>query len=157
VVKENLTATLRDTLKHRAGDLQTALGEAEAGLLDAISCGYGLLRIELSVALSRIRLAWPDPPRAMQAARGALDLAPHPDCQYTCGEADAAQAWGEAYFANHEHTHAARIHSRTRTVDSFLTTTRPDGSGITVVRICESLSVRPPRAAPKWLISGDWE
>ena len=25
-----------------------------------------------------------------------------PDCQYAWGEADAAQVWGEAYFANHE-------------------------------------------------------
>jgi hypothetical protein len=94
------------------GDLQTALGEAEAGLLHAVSCGYGLLRIELLVALSRIRLAWPDPPRAIQAAREALDLASHPDCQYAWGQADAAQAWGEAYFANHEHTLAARAFTR---------------------------------------------
>ena len=31
-----------------------------------------------------------------------LDLATHPDCQHAWGEADAAQVWGEAYFANHE-------------------------------------------------------
>ena len=78
------------------GDSQAALGEAESGLLHAVSCGYGLLRIELLVALSQIRLAWPDPPKAIQAAREALDLAAHPDCQYAWGEADAAQAWGEA-------------------------------------------------------------
>ena len=89
-----------------------ALGEAESGLLHAVSCGYGLLRIELLVAMSRIRLAWPDPPKAIQAAREALDLAAHPDCQYAWGEADAAQAWGEAYFANHEPTLAKRAFTR---------------------------------------------
>ena len=86
------------------GDTQAALGEAETGLLHAVACGYGLLRIELLVALARIRLAWPDPPKAIQAAREALDLAAHPDCGYAWGEADAAQAWGEAYFANREPT-----------------------------------------------------
>jgi tetratricopeptide (TPR) repeat protein len=96
----------------KTGDLQSARGEAEAGLLHAVSCGYGLLRIELLVVLSRIRLAWPDPPRAIQAAREALDLASHPDCQYAWGQADAAQAWGEAYFANHEPTLSARAFTR---------------------------------------------
>lgn len=84
------------------GDNQAALGEAETGLLHAVACGYGLFRIELLVVLARIRLAWPDPPKAIQAAREALDLATHPDCGYAWGEADAAQAWGEAYFANSE-------------------------------------------------------
>jgi hypothetical protein len=84
------------------GDTPTALAEAETGLLHAVACGYGLLRIELLVTLARIRLAWPDPPKAIQSAREALDLATHPDCQYAWGEADAAQVWGEAYFANHE-------------------------------------------------------
>ena len=32
----------------------------------------------------------------------------HPDCQYAWGEADAVQAWGEAYFANHEPALAPR-------------------------------------------------
>jgi hypothetical protein len=90
------------------GDTQAAKGETDAGLLHAVSCGYGLLRIELLVALARIWLAWPDPARAIQAAREALDLATHPDCRYAWGEADAAQAWGEAYFANHEPTLARR-------------------------------------------------
>jgi tetratricopeptide (TPR) repeat protein len=84
------------------GDPQAALGEAESGLLHAVACGYGLLRIELLVAMARIRLAWPDPPKAIQAAREALDLAAHPECRYAWGEADAAQVWGEAYFANTE-------------------------------------------------------
>jgi tetratricopeptide (TPR) repeat protein len=95
-----------------SGDPQSALGEAEAGLLHAVSCGYGLLHIELLVAMARIRLAWPDPPKAIQAARAALDLAAHPDCQYAWGEADAAQVWGEAYFANHEPTLAKRAFTR---------------------------------------------
>jgi len=95
-----------------AGDPQAALGEAEAGLLHAISCGFGLLRIELLIALARIRLAWPDPPRAIQAAREALDLSTHPECGYAWGEADATQAWGEAYFANHEPTLAQRAFTR---------------------------------------------
>jgi tetratricopeptide (TPR) repeat protein len=94
------------------GDPQGALGEAEAGLLHAVSCGYELLRIELQVTLARIRLAWPDPPRAIQAAREALDLASDPECGYAWGEADAAQAWGEAYFANHEPTLAQRAFAR---------------------------------------------
>jgi tetratricopeptide (TPR) repeat protein len=94
------------------GDPQAALGEAEAGLLHAVSCGYGLLRIELLVVLARIRLVWPDPPKAIQPAREALDLAAHPDCQYAWGEADAAQVWGEAYFANHEPTLAKRAFTR---------------------------------------------
>ena len=94
------------------GDTQAALGEAETGLLHAVACGYGLKRIELLVALARIRLAWPDPPKAIQAAREALDLAAHPDCGYAWGEADAAQAWGEAYFANSELALAQRAFTR---------------------------------------------
>lgn len=94
------------------GDPQAALGEAETGLLHAVSCGFGLLRIELLVAVARIRLAWPDAQRAIQAAREALDLAAHPECQYAWGEADAAQVWGEAYFANHEPTLAKRAFTR---------------------------------------------
>ncbi len=94
------------------GDPQAALGEADSGLVHAVACGYGLLRIELLVALARIRLAWPDPQRAIQAAREALDLAVHPDCGYAWGEADAAQAWGEAYFANHEPALAQRAFTR---------------------------------------------
>jgi len=94
------------------GDTQAALGEAETGLLHAVACGFGLLRIELLVALARIRLAWPDPPKAIQAAREALDLAAHPDCGYAWGEADAAQAWGEAFFANSELALARRAFTR---------------------------------------------
>jgi tetratricopeptide (TPR) repeat protein/cellulose biosynthesis protein BcsQ len=94
------------------GDTQGALDEAETGLLHAVTCGYGLLRIELLVALARIRLAWPDPPKAIQAAREALDLAAHPDCGYAWGEADAAQAWGEAFFANGELALAQRAFTR---------------------------------------------
>ncbi|HYI11638.1 MAG TPA: DUF4062 domain-containing protein [Thermoanaerobaculia bacterium] len=94
------------------GDPQSAVGEAETGLLHAVACGFGLLRIELLVTLARIRLAWPDPPRAIQAAREALDLAAHPDCGYAWGEADAAQAWGEAYFANGELALARRAFTR---------------------------------------------
>jgi tetratricopeptide (TPR) repeat protein len=94
------------------GDTQSALGEAETGLLHAVACSYGLLRIELLVTLARIRLAWPDPLKAIQAAREALDLATHPDCGYAWGEADAAQAWGEAYFANGELALARRAFSR---------------------------------------------
>ena len=94
------------------GDTQSALGEAETGLLHAVACGYGLLRIELLVTLARVRLAWPDPPKAIQAAREALDLAAHPDCGYAWGEADAAQAWGEAYFANGELALAKRAFTR---------------------------------------------
>ena len=67
-----------------------------------------MLRIELLVAIARIRLAWPDPPKPIQAARQALDLATHPDCGYAWGEADAAQVWGQSYLANHEPTLAKR-------------------------------------------------
>lgn len=95
-----------------SGDPQAAFGEAEVGLLHAVSCGYGLLRIELLVAIARIRLAWPDSQKAIQAAREALDLAAHPNCQYAWGEADAAQTWGEAYFANHETSLAKRAFIR---------------------------------------------
>jgi tetratricopeptide (TPR) repeat protein len=102
--------TARHLLAH--GDTQAALGEAETGLLHAVSCGYGLLRIELLVALARIRLTWPDPLKAIQAAREALDLATHPDCGYVWGEADAAQVWGEAYFANREFELARRAFTR---------------------------------------------
>lgn len=94
------------------GDSQAALGEAQTGLLHAVTCGYELLRLELLVALARIRLAWPDAPKAIQAAREALDLAAHPDCGYAWGEADAAQAWGEAYFANGEPALAQRAFTR---------------------------------------------
>jgi tetratricopeptide (TPR) repeat protein len=95
-----------------SGDLQASLAEAEGGLLHAESCGYGLLRIELLVALAHIRLAWPDPPTAIQAASEALDLAAHPDCQYAWGEADAAQVWGEAFFSNREFDLARRAFER---------------------------------------------
>jgi tetratricopeptide (TPR) repeat protein len=102
--------TARHLLAH--GDPQAAFDEIEAGLLNAVSCEFGLLRIELLVVLARIRLAWPDPPRAIRAAREAIDLAAHPDCRYAWGEADAAQAWGEAYIANHEPTLAMRAFER---------------------------------------------
>ncbi|HZZ81194.1 MAG TPA: hypothetical protein VFE62_22010 [Gemmataceae bacterium] len=95
-----------------SGDAQAALGEAETGLVHAVSCGFGLLRIELLVTLARIHLAWPDAPRAIQSAREALDLATHPDCGYAWGEADAAQVWGEAYFANREFELARRAFTR---------------------------------------------
>ena len=95
-----------------SGDPQAALGEAKTGLLHAVACGYGLLRIELLVAMARIRLAWPDPPKAIQVAREALDLAADPECRYAWGEADAAQVWGEAFFANHEPTLAKRAFTR---------------------------------------------
>jgi tetratricopeptide (TPR) repeat protein len=94
------------------GDTQAAAGEAETGLLHAVACGYGLLRTELLVALARVRLAWPDAPKAIQASREALDLAAHPDCGYAWGEADAAQAWGEAYLANGERALARRAFKR---------------------------------------------
>ena len=42
----------------------------------------------------------------------ALDLAAAPECQYAWGEADAAQVWGEAYFANHEPMLAKRAFTR---------------------------------------------
>lgn len=103
------------------GDTQTALGEAEAGLLHANSCGYGLLRIELLVALARIRLAWPDPAGAIQAARQALDLATQPGCGYAWGEADAAQVWGEAYFANREPELARRAFTQALDVRKRIT------------------------------------
>jgi tetratricopeptide (TPR) repeat protein len=84
------------------GDTQAALGEAETGLLHAVTCGFGLLRIELLIVLARIRLAWPNPAQAIQAAREALDLSAYLDCGWAWGEADAAQVWGEAFFANGE-------------------------------------------------------
>jgi tetratricopeptide (TPR) repeat protein len=100
------------------GDIQAAVGEAETGLLHAVTCGYGLLRIELLVVLARIRLGWPDAPQAIQAAREALDLSSHPDCCYAWGEADAAQVWGEAYFANGEPDLARRAFNRALEVRS---------------------------------------
>ncbi|HEY6891170.1 MAG TPA: hypothetical protein VI300_25420, partial [Solirubrobacter sp.] len=109
IVEAHLLAARRQLA---AGDLQAALGEVESGLLHAVACGFGLLRIELLIALARIRLAWPDPPAAIQAAREALDLAADPECQYAWGEADAAQAWGEAYFSNHEFDLARRAFER---------------------------------------------
>jgi tetratricopeptide (TPR) repeat protein len=98
------------------GDNQAALAEAELGLLHAETCGYGLLSIELLIALARFRLAWPDPPAAIQAARQALDLAAAPGCGYAWGEADAAQAWGEAFVANGEPELAQRAFSRAHVV-----------------------------------------
>jgi hypothetical protein len=98
------------------GDNQAALAEAELGLLHAETCGYGLLRIELLIALARLRLAWPDPPAAIQASRQALDLATGPECGYAWGEADAAQAWGEAFVANGEPELAQRAFSRAHVV-----------------------------------------
>jgi len=94
------------------GDPQAALGEAQIGLLHAESCGYGLLRIELLIALARIRLAWPDAPEAIRAARQALDLAAQPGCGYAWGEADASQVWGEAFFSNREFALARRAFER---------------------------------------------
>jgi hypothetical protein len=42
----------------------------------------------------------------------ALDLAAHPDWQFARSEADPAQVWGEAYFANHEPELARRAFTR---------------------------------------------
>ena len=67
--------------------------------------------VEAAHAAGKPVLAWPDPARAIQAAREALDLARHPDCGYAWGEADAAQAWGEAFFAHGELTLAQRAFS----------------------------------------------
>jgi tetratricopeptide (TPR) repeat protein len=94
------------------GDSQAALAEVENGLLHAESCGYRLLRIELLIALARIRLAWPNSPAAIQAARLALDLATAPECSYAWGQADAFQVWGEAYAANNEPSLARRAFQR---------------------------------------------
>jgi tetratricopeptide (TPR) repeat protein len=90
------------------GDLDTARAEADDGLRQARLCGYRLRQIELLVTLSKIDLAWPDAPKAIQSAREALDLATASDCGYAWGEADAAQVWGESYFANHEPALAQR-------------------------------------------------
>ena len=84
------------------GDRQAALSEAELGLLNAESCSYGLLRVELLITLARVHLAWPDLPSAIQAARQAFEFATAPECGYAWGQADAAQAWGEAHYANGE-------------------------------------------------------
>ena len=100
----------------RQGDLEGALGEADGGLLHAETCGYRLKQIELLVALAEIRLRWPDPAAAIQAARTALDLATAPDCGDAWGEADAAQVWGEAYFANNERDLALRAFTQARDV-----------------------------------------
>ncbi|MEB3353660.1 MAG: DUF4062 domain-containing protein [Cyanobacteriota bacterium] len=94
------------------GDNQAALAEAKLGLLHAETCGFGLLRIELLIALARLLLAWPDPPAAIQAARQALDLAAALTCGFAWGEADATQAWGEAYVANGELALAQQAFSR---------------------------------------------
>ena len=80
-------------------DLARALAEADDGLRQARLCGYRLLEIELLITLSAIHLAWPDAGAALAAARQALDLATLPDCGYAWGEADAAQAWGQAFVA----------------------------------------------------------
>jgi tetratricopeptide (TPR) repeat protein len=109
IVEAHLLAASQQLLN---GDIQAALAEAEGGLLHAVSCGYGLLRIELLVVLARIRLAWPDPPQAIQAARQALDLAADPECGYAWGEADAAKVWGEAFFSNREFALARRAFAR---------------------------------------------
>jgi tetratricopeptide (TPR) repeat protein len=95
-----------------SGDVQGALSEAETGLLHAESCGYGLLRIELLITLARVWLGWPDPHKAIQTAREALDLSEHPECGYAWGIADAAQVWGEAYLSNHEPTLAQRAFTK---------------------------------------------
>jgi hypothetical protein len=99
IINAHLLAALDELA---SGNCQAALDEAEGGLLHAESCGFGLLRIELLITLARIRLAWPKPPAAIQAARLALDLATAPECSYAWGQADALQAWGEAYAANNE-------------------------------------------------------
>jgi hypothetical protein len=94
------------------GDSQGALAEVNNGLLHAESCGFVVLRIELLIALTRIRLAWPNPPAAIQAARLALDLATAPACGYAWGQADAFHVWGEAYAANNEPSLARRAFQR---------------------------------------------
>ena len=95
-------------LSRRRGDLQGSRDEALTGLNHAEACGYGLLRIELFVLLSRIHLAWPDARVALQHARHALDLATVPECGYAWGEADAAHLCGEAHLALGEPDQARR-------------------------------------------------
>ncbi len=90
------------------GDLEAARAEAEDGLLQARLCGYQVQLIELLITLSAIELAWPDPKRALVAAREALDLSMAPDCLYAWGEADAAHAWGLAFEALGERENASR-------------------------------------------------
>jgi hypothetical protein len=109
VVEGHLLAALEFLAR---GDLQAGLLEVEVGLRKAVSCGFGILHMELLIALSRIRLAWLNASRAIEAAREALDLAADPEHQYAWGEADASQALGEAYFANHEPTPAKTAFAR---------------------------------------------
>ncbi len=103
-------------LARRRGDLQGAHDEVLTGLNHAEACGYGLLRIELLVLLSRIHLAWPDAHDALQHARNALDLSTAPECGYAWGEADAAQLCGEAHLALGEPEQARRRFEQALTV-----------------------------------------
>ena len=94
------------------GDVQSGIAEAESGLLHAVTAGYGLLRIELLIALARLRLKASDAAGARTAAREALDLAAHVDCQFAWGEADALQVLGEAMLARHDGAAAMDAFSR---------------------------------------------
>ena len=86
----------------RRGDLVGAAEEVDAGLLQANLCGYRLLQIELLTTRSKVQCAWPDLDGALESARRALDLATADDCRYAWGEAEAAQALGEAHAAKNE-------------------------------------------------------
>jgi tetratricopeptide (TPR) repeat protein len=85
---------LASEIAYCAGDLQSALSEANIGLNHAEGCGYGKFAIDLHIQLAKINLAIPDPRTVLRHARTALDRSEHPDCCYAWGQANAGHLCG---------------------------------------------------------------
>lgn len=85
-------------LQRHLGDYPQAIGEADAGILLADTCGYGKYSIDLRIALAETYLAAGDARKALQKAREALDRSEHPDCQYAWGRADGLHFCGLAHL-----------------------------------------------------------
>jgi len=84
-------------LARHLGDLPTVAAEAEAGVLLAGGCGFGLYAIDLRLALARVHLEAGDARDALRLAREALDRAAAPECRYAWGEADALDLAGRTH------------------------------------------------------------
>lgn len=85
-------------LQLHLGDHVQAIAEAQAGILLADTCGFGLSSIHLRIALADALLVAGEPRKALQNAREALDRSEHPECQYAWGQADGLHFCGVAHL-----------------------------------------------------------
>lgn len=111
------------------GDVAAAKVEAEAGILLADGCGFGLQAIELRLALALVHLDMEDGVAALRLGNEALVRSLASDCQFAWGEAEALYVLGaaEALLGNRElarHHLTAAVVAQTRLSHPALTSTR---------------------------------